>query len=147
MGPPHSPLPLPPSSLSLCTGAAGGRAPVSSVLLSRAGPPWTEAGCGPRPMDRVHDFFLTKIILKSIIPSSFAKKRLVFSKINLQSMVSQLDPWFLKNNSKRVPSLRKIRKNSPKTSKFHIFSITTPNLVILTPKFSESLPLSFYAFI
>jgi hypothetical protein len=35
----------------------------------------------------------------------------------------------------------------PETSKFHIFSATTPNLVILAPKFSGSLPLSFYAFI
>jgi hypothetical protein len=62
-------------------------------------------------------------------------------------MISHLDPWFLKNNSKRVPSLRKIHKNSPETSKFHIFSTTTPNLVILVPKFSKSLLLSFYAFI
>jgi hypothetical protein len=56
-------------------------------------------------------------------------------------------PLVLKNNSKKVPSLRKIHKNSPETSKFHIFSTTTPNPVILAPKFSESLPLSFYAFI
>jgi hypothetical protein len=61
-------------------------------------------------------------------------------------MISQLDPWLLKNNSKRVPSLRKIHKNSPETSKFHIFSTTTPNPVILAPKFSKSLILSFYAF-
>jgi hypothetical protein len=74
-----------------------------------------------------------------IIPGSFAKKPLGFSKINPQSIISQLDPWFLKNNSKRVPSLRKIHKNSPKTSKFQIFSTTTPNPVILAPKFSESL--------
>jgi hypothetical protein len=38
-------------------------------------------------------------------------------------------------------------KNSSKTSKIHIFSTTTPNLVILVPKFSESLPLYFCAFI
>jgi hypothetical protein len=53
----------------------------------------------------------------------------------------------LKNNSKKVPSLRKIHKNSPKTSKFHIFQTTTPNPVIPVPKFSESFPLSFRAFI
>jgi hypothetical protein len=111
------------------------------------GPPWTEAEHGPWPVERVHGFFHTKIILKSIIPDSFAKKPLGFSKINPQSMISQLDPWFLKNNSKRVPSLRKIHKNSPKTSKFHIFSTTTLNPVILMPKFSESLILSFYTFI
>jgi hypothetical protein len=34
----------------------------------------------------------------------------------------------------------------PETSKFHIFSTTTLNLVILAPKFSGPL-LSFYAFI
>jgi hypothetical protein len=92
-------------------------------------------------------FFLTKISPKSIIPDSFAKKPLGFSKINPQSMISQLDPWFLKNNSKRVPILRKIHKNSPKISKFHIFSTTTPNPVILASKFLDSLLLSFYAFI
>jgi hypothetical protein len=50
----------------------------------------------------------------------------------------------LKNNSKKVPSLRKIHKIAPK---IHIFSTTTLKPVILVPKFSESLPLSFYAFI
>jgi hypothetical protein len=55
-------------------------------------------------------------------------------------------PWNLKNNSKKVPSLRKIHKNSLKTSKFHIFSTTTPNLVISAPKFLGSLLLSYYAF-
>jgi hypothetical protein len=53
----------------------------------------------------------------------------------------------LKNNYKKVPSLRKIHKNSPETSKFRIFSTTTPNLVIASPKFSGSLLLSFNAFI
>jgi hypothetical protein len=50
----------------------------------------------------------------------------------------------LKNNFKKVPSLRKIHKNSPETSKFHIFSTTTPNLVIPSPKFSRSLLLCCY---
>jgi hypothetical protein len=98
-------------------------------------------------VDRVHGFFLTQIIPKSIILGSFAKKPLSFSKINPQSMILPLDPWFLKNKSKRVPSLRKIHKNSPEIFKFHIFSTTTPNPVILPPKFSKSLLLSFYAFI
>jgi hypothetical protein len=53
----------------------------------------------------------------------------------------------LKNNSRKILSLRKIHKNSPETSKFHIFSATTPNIVIHAPKFSVSLLLSFYAFI
>jgi hypothetical protein len=65
-----------------------GCSPVSSVLPSMADPPWTEAGCGPRPVDQIHGFFLTKIILKSIIPGSFAKNLLGFSKINPQSMIS-----------------------------------------------------------
>ncbi len=52
-----------------------------------------------------------------------------------------------KNIYKKVPSLRKIHKNSSKTSKIHIFSTTTPNPVILSPKFSGSLLPSFYAFI
>jgi hypothetical protein len=34
-----------------------------------------------------------------------------------------------------------------KASKAHIFTTVTPILVILTPKFSETLPLSSYAFI
>jgi hypothetical protein len=87
-----------------------GCSPVSSVLPSMADPLWTEAGCGPRPVDQIHGFFLTKIILKSIIPGSFAKKPLGFSKINSQSMISQLGPLFLKNNPKKVPSLRKSTK-------------------------------------
>jgi hypothetical protein len=53
----------------------------------------------------------------------------------------------LKNIYKKVPSLRKIHKNSSKTSKIHIFSTTTPNLVIPSPKFLGSFLLSFYAFI
>jgi hypothetical protein len=56
-------------------------------------------------------------------------------------------PPSLKCIYKKVPSLRKIHKNGSKTSKIHIFSTTTPNLVIHVPKFLESLPLSFYAFI
>jgi hypothetical protein len=56
-------------------------------------------------------------------------------------------PPKLKNNSKKIPSLRKIHKNGSETSKFHIFSTTTPNLVIPSPKFLGSLLLSFYAFI
>jgi hypothetical protein len=53
----------------------------------------------------------------------------------------------LKNNPKRVPSLRKIHKNSPETLKFHIFSTTTLDPVILALKFSGWVFLSFYAFI
>jgi hypothetical protein len=38
-------------------------------------------------------------------------------------------------------------KSTKIAPKIHIFSTTTPNPVILVPKFLESLPLSFYAFI
>jgi hypothetical protein len=63
---------------------------------------------------------------------------------------------------KSLRSLEEFRKNphvkippkSPSTNfqgldkfKNHIFSTTTPNPVILVPKFLESLPVSFYAFI
>jgi hypothetical protein len=49
--------------------------------------------------------------------------------------------------TKRSLASEKSTKNSSKTPKIHIFSTTTPNPVILVPKFLESLPLSFYAFI
>jgi hypothetical protein len=78
------------------------------------GPPWTEAGRRPRTRGLGPRVFFGKIILKSIIPSSFAKKLLGFSKINPQSLISQLGPWNLKNNSRKVLSLRKIHKNVPK---------------------------------
>jgi hypothetical protein len=102
----ETPVPHSPSSAVVAerrqARAVGGRAPVGTPPCSwphRRGPPWTEAGRSPRPVDRVHDFLL-------------------FS-----------------------------HKNSPKISKFHIFSTTTPNLVILAAKFSGSFRLSFYAFI
>jgi hypothetical protein len=62
----HSPSPAPwPARLD--TEVAGGRAPASLVLPSMASPPWTEVGHGPRPVDRVHGFFLTKIIPRNSI--------------------------------------------------------------------------------
>jgi hypothetical protein len=88
-------------------------------------------------MDRVHAFFLTKIISKIYIPGDFAEGSLCFSIINPQSVISQKGHSKLKNNSRKVLSLQKI----------HIFPPTTPNLVILAPKFSGSLLLSFYTFI
>jgi hypothetical protein len=142
----HTPSPAPwPAPLN--TRATGGRAPASSVPQSLSGPPWTEAGHDPRPVDRVHGFFLAKIIPRNSIFRHFALRPLIFSNINPQSLISQLGPWNLKNNSKKVLSLRKIHKNNPKTLKFHIFPTTTPNLVILVPKFLGSLPLSIYVFI
>jgi hypothetical protein len=120
---------------------------MSSVPPSMAGPPWTEAEHGPRPVDRVHSFFLIKIILGKSIFRHFALRPLIFSNINPQFLILQLGPWNLKNNSRKVLSLRKMHKNNPKTLKFHIFPTRALNLVILAPKFSGSLLLSFYAFI
>jgi hypothetical protein len=77
----------------------------------------------------------------------FALRPLGFSEINPWSMIFAVRSKIRKNIYKKVPSLRKIHKNSSKTSKIHIFSTTIPNPVILMPKFLESLPLSFYAFI
>jgi hypothetical protein len=85
--------------------------------------------------------------LKIYIPGDFAERPLCFSIINPQSVISQKGPWKLINNSRKVLSFRKIHKKWLETSKFHIFPTTTPNLVILAPKFSGSLLLSFYAFI
>jgi hypothetical protein len=117
-------------------------------------------------MDPVHEFIRWKLIHYSdhseilqrgpwtLVKSThgpdltgFALRPSGFSEINPRSGISAVRPGKLKNNSKKVPSLRKIPQNSPKTSKNHIFSTTTPNPVILMPKFLESLPLSFYAFI
>jgi hypothetical protein len=126
------------------TGTAGGRAPErgnghrSTVY---------RAGAVHGLMDLVHRFFIRKTIPGNSDFQHFALRLLIFFNINPQSLILQLGPWNLKNNSKKVPSLRKIHKNSPKISKFHIFLTTTPNLVIPSPKFSGSLLLSFYAFI
>jgi hypothetical protein len=80
--------------------------------------------------------------------ADFAPRPLGFSEINPRSTIffavsSEIQKIF----TKRSLASEKILKNSSKTSKIHIFSTTTPNPVILVPKFLESLPLSFYAFI
>jgi hypothetical protein len=85
--------------------------------------------------------------VKSTRGSDFALRPLGFSEINPWSTIFAVRSEIQKIFTKKVPSLRKILKNSSKTSKIHIFSTTTPNPVILVPKFLESLPLSFYAFI
>jgi hypothetical protein len=98
-------------------------------------------------VDLVHGFFFSKIIPENAFFWHFALRPLIFFNINPQSLILQLGPWNLKNNSKKVPSLRKIHENSPETSKFYIFSTATPNLVIFASKSSGSLLLSCYAFI
>jgi hypothetical protein len=79
--------------------------------------------------------------------ADFALRPLGFSGINPRSTIFVVRSEIRKTFTKKVPSLRKIHKNSSKTSKIHIFSTTTPNPVILVPKFLESLPISFYSFI
>jgi hypothetical protein len=98
-------------------------------------------------MDLVHWFFVSKTIPGNSNFWHFALRPLIFSNINPQSLILQLGPWNLKNNSKKVPSLRKIHKNSPKLQNSISFSTVSPNSVIPSPKFSGSLFLSFYAFI
>jgi hypothetical protein len=79
--------------------------------------------------------------------ADFALRPSGFSEINLRSEIFAVRPEIRKIFTKKVPGLRKINKNSSKTSKNHIFPTTTPNPVILMPKFLESLSLSLYAFI
>jgi hypothetical protein len=105
------------------------------------------AGTVYRLVDLVHGVFFRKIIPENSNFWHFPLRPLIFFNINPQSLILQLGPCNLKTNSKKVPSLRKIHKNSAETLKFHIFSTTTPNLVIPSPKFSGSLLISFYAFI
>jgi hypothetical protein len=79
--------------------------------------------------------------------ADFALRPLGFSEINPRSTIFTVRSEIRKIFTKRSLASEKSTKNSSKTSKIHIFSTTTPNSVILVPKFLESLPLSFYAFI
>jgi hypothetical protein len=62
---------------------------------------------------------MSKFLLNLLVQIS---KAFVYSKIKFysKSLCKFPKPPELKNNSKKVPSLRKILKNSPETSKFHI---------------------------
>jgi hypothetical protein len=130
-----------PSPATLIPGVAGGR---NSDEPPTAGPPWTGAPVVHGPVDSVYGISLMKIIRYF---REFCKEAPVF--LCNQPAVQEITirPGNLKNNSKKVPSLRKIHKNSSKIPKIHIFPTTTLNPVILAPKFLESLSLSFYAFI
>jgi hypothetical protein len=79
--------------------------------------------------------------------ADFALRPLGFSKINPQSTIFPVRFEIWKIFTKRSLASEKSHKNSSKTSKIHIFPTTTPNPVILVPKFLESLQISFYAFI
>jgi hypothetical protein len=104
-------------------------------------------GRGPSPIDPIHGFSYSKIIPYLGYFCDLAKSSLDFWEINPQSGISWSDPWFLKNNSRVVPSPRKIHKIALQTSNPHIFETTTPNYVILMPKILESPLLLLSAFI
>jgi hypothetical protein len=152
------------------TGAAGGRAPVSeppcplSAPASVHGGPsapgrstetWTRSTNYPLGNNSLFRIFqksckevpglLGNQPAVQILPILHSGPR-VFPKLTRGPGFLQFGPKFRKYLQK-FPSLRKIHKNSSKTSKIHIFPTTTPNPVILVPKFLESLPLPFYAFI
>jgi hypothetical protein len=76
--------------------------------------------------------------------ADFALRPLGFSEINPRSTIFAIRSEIQKIFTKRSLASEKSSKIAPK---IHIFSTTTPNPVILAPKFLESLPLSLYAFI
>jgi hypothetical protein len=79
--------------------------------------------------------------------ADFALRPLGFSKINPRSTIFLVRSEIWKMFTKSSLDSEKSTKIAPKFQKIHIFSTTTPNPVVLVPKFLESLPLSFYAFI
>jgi hypothetical protein len=104
--------------------------------------PWSTAR-GPSPRDFLYENNSLFPVYSEILqkgPQTFG-----YSSRGLE--VLQSDPWFLKNNSREVPSPKKIHKIALKTSNVHIFPTTTLNSVILVPKFPESLPLSLFPFV
>jgi hypothetical protein len=76
--------------------------------------------------------------------ADFTLRPLEFSEINPRSTNFLVRSEIQKIFTKRSLASGKSTKIAPK---IRIFSTTTPNPVILVPKFLESLPLSFYAFI
>jgi hypothetical protein len=82
----------------------------------------------------------------SVILGIFAEKPLSFFIINPRPTNFSVQSKIRKILIKRSLASEN-PQNSSKIPKIHIFSTTTPNPVILVPKFLESLPLSFYAFI
>jgi hypothetical protein len=104
-------------------------------------------GRSPSPMDPVHGFSYSEIIPYHGYIRDLPKRSLDFWEINPRSRILHPNPRFLKNNSREVPSPRKIHKIALQTSNPHIFPTTTPNLVIATPKILESLLLLLSTFI
>jgi hypothetical protein len=79
--------------------------------------------------------------------ADFTLRPLGFSKIYPQSTIFLVRSEIWKIFTKGSLTSEKSTKIAPKLQKIHIFPTTTPNPLILVPKFLESLPLSFYAFI
>jgi hypothetical protein len=153
------------------TGAAGGRAPVSappcplSAPASVHGGPsvpgrstetWTRSTnypLGNNPLFRI--FRKSCKAVPGLLGNQPAVQILpilhsgpsVFPKFTRGPGFLQFSLKFEKSLQKRSLASEKSTKNSSKTLKIHIFPTTTPNPVILMPKFLESLPLSFYTFI
>jgi hypothetical protein len=89
--------------------------PLLSATVESTVEPWTgHRSAVHRLVDLVHWFFFSNTIPENSNFWHIALRPLIFSNINPQSLILQLGPWNLKNNSKKVPSLRKIHKNSPK---------------------------------
>jgi hypothetical protein len=110
--------------------------------VDRVTQPWSTT-CGPSPQDflyRNNLFFRLKSDILQKGPWTFRSS--TRGQKNLQS-----SPWFLKNNSREVHSPRKIHQIVLKTSNHRIFQTATPNSMIHTQKFLESLLLSLFAFI
>jgi hypothetical protein len=102
---------------------------------------------GPQLVDQVHRISLYKINPELENPHHFAMNPLGFFVINPQSTKNPRRPLVFKIFSKiPLATFQKLQK-IPATSFHHIFATVTLISVILAPKFSESLPLSSYAFI
>jgi hypothetical protein len=84
---------------------------------------------------------------KPNIPCHFAKRPLFLSNINLQFTKIPRRPLVFKTFPKIPLATSRNYRKVPTTSFRHIFATVTLILAILAPKFSESLPLSSYAFI
>jgi hypothetical protein len=95
-------------------------------------------------VDLVHGFSYSRIIHYSRLFQRSYKKVPRLLGNQLQSRISQSNPWFLKINSREVPSPRKINKIVLQASNPHIFPTTTPNSVILMLKIPKSLLILFF---
>jgi hypothetical protein len=126
--PSHTPRPTPPLSplgrRPWTPERPEAEAPVSSVPPSTASPPWTGVLVVHGLVDSVHGFPLGKQFPENLILDILHLGPSVFPKSTRSPKIYSQTQKF-ENNYKKVPSLRKIHKNSSKTSKIYIFSTTT----------------------